>query len=74
MCTLRAGWAVALGVPALSLPGLALLQSWRQAQRCASFSRRALHLPLLQADLYTFFREIYSLWVALGQYAGEPLG
>ncbi|KAL4439974.1 hypothetical protein ABPG75_002975 [Micractinium tetrahymenae] len=24
---------------------------------------------LTQADLYTFFREIYALWVALGQYA-----
>lgn len=52
---------------------LPLLQPCRRAQCCASFPRRTLHLPLLQADLYTFFREIYSLWVALGQYAGEPL-
>lgn len=24
----------------------------------------------VQADLYTFFREVHALWVAAGQYAG----
>lgn len=29
--------------------------------------------PLLQVELYTFFREVHALWLALGQYEGTGL-